>query len=84
MPAKKSSKRPRRQLFTIVTGPCPFCKGELEPDYKDVDKLSKFISDRGKILGRSRTGVCSKHQRRLTRAIKRARHLGLLPYTAAL
>jgi len=84
MAAKKSSKRPRRQLPIIVSGPCPFCKDSLEPDYKDVDRISRFVSDRGKILGRSRTGVCSKHQRRLTRAIKRARHLGLLPYTAAL
>jgi small subunit ribosomal protein S18 len=84
MAAKKSSKRPRRQLPPIVSGPCPFCKDGLEPDYKDADKLAKFVSDRGKILAGTRTGVCTKHQRRLTRAIKRARHLGLLPYTAAL
>jgi small subunit ribosomal protein S18 len=84
MPGKKPSRRPRREQPIIVTGPCPFCKGEIEPDYKDIDKISRFVSDRGKILGGSRTGVCSKHQRRLTRAIKNARHLGLLPFTAAL
>jgi len=84
MPAKKSFKRRRPPVAIVVSGPCPFCKGMVEPDYKDVDRISNFVSDRGKILGGSRTGVCAKHQRRLTIAIKRARHLGLLPYTADL
>lgn len=51
-----------------------------EIDYKQVDILSRFISDRGKILRRRKTGTCAKHQRGLTVAIKRARHLALLPY----
>ncbi|MGO2082727.1 30S ribosomal protein S18 [Vagococcus sp.] len=49
-------------------------------DYKDVDLLSRFVSERGKILPRRVTGTCAKHQRRLTIAIKRARIMGLLPF----
>jgi small subunit ribosomal protein S18 len=59
---------------------CPFDKTKTEPDYKDVDTLMKYMSDRAKILGKDRTGICSKHQRRISVAVKRARHLGLLPY----
>ncbi|MEK7119872.1 MAG: 30S ribosomal protein S18 [Patescibacteria group bacterium] len=59
---------------------CPFCKGKTEPDYKEVGMLSRYTSERGKILGRSRTGICSKHQRAVTQAIKRARHVALLPF----
>jgi len=51
-------------------------------DYKDVAKLKKYISERGKILPRRISGNCAKHQRQLTVAIKRARHIALLPYTA--
>ena len=63
---------------------CSFCvnKGEAI-DYKDLEKLRGFISDRGKISPRRRTGTCAKHQRILARAIKRARHLALLPYVPA-
>ena len=51
-------------------------------EYKDVAKLSRFISERGKILPRRVTGTCARHQRALTVAIKRSRHLALLPYTS--
>ena len=51
------------------------------PDYKDVDLLKRFISEKGKILPRRVTGTCAKHQRALTVAIKRARIMGLLPFT---
>ena len=51
-------------------------------DYKDTQKLKKFVSERSKILPRRVTGTCAKHQRMLTTAIKRARHLALLPYTS--
>ena len=51
-------------------------------DYKDANKLRRFLSDRGKIEPRRKTGTCAKHQRRLAVALKRARHLALLPYTA--
>jgi len=65
--------RPRKKV-------CTFCiKGE-EVDYKDIAKLSRFISEKGKILPRRNTGLCSKHQRKLATAIKRAREMALLPY----
>ncbi|MFC1941513.1 30S ribosomal protein S18 [Chloroflexota bacterium] len=63
---------------------CSFCVGKVEViDYKDPEKLRYYISDRGKIQPCRRTGTCAKHQRSLARAIKRARHLALLPYTSA-
>ncbi|MBC8264415.1 MAG: 30S ribosomal protein S18 [Anaerolineales bacterium] len=67
---------PRRQV-------CAFCTDKIDIiDYKRPDRLRRFISDRGKIKPRRRTGTCAKHQRRLAVAIKRARHLALLPYVA--
>ncbi len=63
---------------------CSFCAGKIEVvDYKDAEKLRGYITDRGKIAPRRRTGTCAKHQRILARAIKRARHLALLPYVPA-
>lgn len=60
---------------------CVFCGKEMgDIDYKDVNKLRRYISERGKILPRRITGNCAKHQRALTVAIKRARHLALMPY----
>ena len=60
---------------------CVFCgKDQGDIDYKDVVKLRKYISERGKILPRRITGNCAKHQRALTVAIKRARHIALMPY----
>ena len=62
---------------------CMFCADKaLVIDYKEADKLKKFVSEKGKILPRRVTGLCAKHQREVTLAIKRARHIGLLPYTA--
>jgi small subunit ribosomal protein S18 len=62
---------------------CAFCADKAEiVDYKDSTKLRRYISDRGKIEPRRRTGTCAKHQRALALAIKKARHLALLPYTA--
>jgi small subunit ribosomal protein S18 len=62
---------------------CQFCADKTETiDYKDVEKLSKFITERGKILPKRITGTCAKHQRELTTAIKRARIVALLPYVA--
>ena len=63
---------------------CSFCKDNIGAiDYKDHLKLGHYISDRGKIAPRRRTGTCAKHQRALAVAIKRARHLALLPYVPA-
>ena len=60
-----------------------FCDSKVETiDYKNADKLRGFLSDRGKIEPRRRTGTCARHQRFLARAIKRARHLALLPYVS--
>ncbi len=61
---------------------CVFCGNENTIDYKDTAKLKKYISERGKILPRRITGNCAKHQRELTSAIKRARHVALMPYVA--
>ncbi len=61
---------------------CAFCVDKIDGiDYKEVARLRKFISERGKILPRRVTGNCAKHQRQLTTAIKRARQIALLPYT---
>ena len=61
---------------------CAFCvEKATEIDYKDAAKLRRYVSERGKILPRRMTGTCAKHQRCLTEAIKRARHIALVPYT---
>ncbi len=60
---------------------CGFCVDKVENiDYKDIARLRRYMSERGKILPRRVTGTCARHQRELTVAIKRARHLALLPY----
>jgi len=62
---------------------CQFCADKAEGiDYKETDKLKKYITERGKILPKRITGTCAMHQRQVTRAIKRARIVALLPYTA--
>lgn len=61
---------------------CSFCMDKIEQvDYKDVNRLRKYITERGKIIPRRITGNCARHQRQLTRAIKRARIMALLPFT---
>ncbi|MDD5899661.1 MAG: 30S ribosomal protein S18 [Lachnospiraceae bacterium] len=62
---------------------CAFCADKTNAgiDYKDVNKLKRYVSERGKILPRRITGNCAKHQRALTVAVKRARHVALMPYT---
>jgi small subunit ribosomal protein S18 len=63
--------------------PCPYCKEKIEQvDWKDVGSLRRFISERGKIRSRRITGACRRHQNQISRAIKRARELALLPYVA--
>lgn len=65
---------PRRRV-------CSFCVEHVKLiDYKDYERLRRYVSDRGKIEPRRKSGVCAKHQRALSNAIKRARHLALLPY----
>lgn len=61
---------------------CPLCADKnLVLDYKNADQIRKFINDKGKILPRRATGACAKHQREITQAVKRARHIAILPYT---
>lgn len=76
---KKGGKSVRRRTRRKV---CQFCVDKVEHiDYKDSGKLRKFLSEKGKILPRRISGNCAKHQRQMTTAIKRARHIALLPYT---
>ncbi len=64
---------------------CRFCEeGEIYVDYKDERKLRRFITEQGKIIPRRTSGTCARHQRQLKLAIKRARHLALLPFVAEL
>lgn len=71
---KKNYKQQKRKV-------CSFCVDKVEViDYKDVNKLRKYITEKGKILPSRQTGVCAKHQRELAKAIKRARVMGLLPF----
>jgi len=72
----KRMKRPRKKI-------CIFCTDKIEHiDYKDVPRLKKFTTERGKIIPRRASGTCAKHQRQLATAIKRARMVALMPYTA--
>ena len=76
---KKQLRRPKRLFFRKRV--CGFCTEKAEEiDYKDVAKLSKFITERGKIVSRRNSGVCARHQRKLASAIKMARYIALLPF----
>ena len=91
MPGRKPSKptktrgrevRGKSRKFVPKRKVCAFCVNHIDAiDYKDASALQRYISDRGKIEPRRRTGTCAKHQRILTLAIKRARHIALLPFT---
>ncbi len=59
---------------------CPLCAVDVYVDYKDINLLKKYISDRGKILGRAKTGICASHQRQITKCVKRARIMALMPF----
>ena len=74
-PARKPMKRPSRRKV------CAFCQEKVEViDYKDVNRLKKYITEGGKILPRRMTGTCAMHQRELSNAIKTARIVALLPF----
>jgi small subunit ribosomal protein S18 len=84
-PQRRSYSRGRygRRRFSRRRKVCAFCLEKSKTiDYKDVATLRRYLTDRGKIRSRRKTGTCAKHQRRLAVAIKRARHLALLPFTA--
>ena len=75
-PMKRRGGRRRKKVSVFCSD-----KEKNGIDYKDVNKLKRYVSERGKILPRRITGNCAKHQRALTVAIKRARHIALMPYT---
>lgn len=76
-------RRPNRKRFVRRQKACAFCLEKTKTiDYKDVSTLRRFLTERGKIKSRRKTGTCAKHQRRLAISVKRARHLALLPYAA--
>ena len=80
---EKDTSKPYRPAVRRKKKVCQFCAEHIdEIDYKDVARLRKYISERAKILPRRISGTCAKHQRQLTVAIKRARHLALLPFTS--
>ncbi len=71
---ERRSRKPRKKV-------CAFCMDKIEQiDYKDVPRLKRYLSDRAKIIPRRVTGTCARHQRQLTVAVKRARHVAFLPY----
>ncbi len=72
----RGGRRPKKKV-------CSFCVDKVQSiDYKEIPKLRRFITERGKILPRRISGNCAVHQRQLTNAIKRARQIALLPYTS--
>ena len=76
---EKFAKRPKRVAKKKV---CVFCADKSKViDYKDVNTLKRFVTEKGKIVSRRQTGTCSKHQREIANAIKRARYMALIPYT---
>jgi small subunit ribosomal protein S18 len=82
-PTYSRGEQRNHQLRRVRKKRCIFCADPDKPiDYKNVSRLRKMISDRGKILPRRTTGTCAKHQRELTREIKLAREIALLPFTA--
>ena len=79
MEERKMKPRPRKSRRKV----CQFCADKIEHiDYKDVARLRKFTTERGKIMPRRMSGVCAKHQRELAVAITRARQVALMPYVA--
>ncbi len=82
--ARREQRRGRQDKRHFRSRPktCVFCRDKVDYiDYKKADSLRSFLTDRGKIQPRRRTGTCANHQRQLSVAIKRARHLALLPFT---
>jgi len=76
---KKSPRK--RKIFKPLYEVCPFCEKKTGPSYKDSEALGSFLTDRARIYPQGRSGVCSKHQRMLSKEVKRARFLALLPFS---
>ena len=79
---ENNNRRPGGRMRRSRKKVCAFCVDKAEfIDYKDINKLRKYVTERGKILPRRISGTCAKHQRELTTSIKRARNIALLPFT---
>lgn len=74
---------PKKRIIKVPRN-CPFCKEKKEPDFRDVAILSRYVSERGRILGKDRTGICAKHQRRMSKSIKHSREVALIPFVSGL
>lgn len=79
MPKKKIKRRIQK---SNAPKECYYCTEKKEPTFEDTSSLNRFLTERAKIVPRSRNGLCAKHQRRLTLSIKHARHLALLPFVS--
>lgn len=73
-------RRPRKRIMKGVPKTCYFCTEKKEPTFEDTSSLQRFLTERGKIIPRSRNGLCAKHQRDLSKNVKYARHLALLSF----
>ena len=82
-PRSTSTKRDRKDSRGGRRKSCKLCQNKIDQvDYKDVETLRNFVSERGKLRGRGNTGSCRRHQTQIARAVKRAREIALLPYVA--
>lgn len=79
MPAKKKFKKQIKKVRPVSTK-CVYCETKSSPDYKNYELLLKYLSDRGRIYSRDRSGICAKHQRKMAQEIQKTRFLGLLPF----
>jgi small subunit ribosomal protein S18 len=80
MPKKRTIRRPKK--VNNAPKKCYFCSEKKEPEFTETAVLNRFVTERAKIVPASRSGLCAKHQKRITIAIKYARHLALLPFVA--
>lgn len=80
---KKTGRKDKNRLIRLKGRgkDCAFCKAKKSPNWRDCEKLREFLSARGRILSAQTSGVCMKHQRQLSKVIKEARELALLPYS---
>jgi small subunit ribosomal protein S18 len=74
------NRRPRKRILKGVPKTCYFCTEKKEPTFEDTQVIQRFLTERGKIIPRSRNGLCAKHQKAVTLNTKYARHLALLPF----
>ena len=77
--AQRTQRKPIRRKI-IVPKDCYFCTEKVAPYFTDIAVLQRYTTDRGKIIGRARSGICAKHQKDLSDSIKYARHLALIPF----